>query len=326
MSMFQNAMTSFVTTANVPESERFDLWREAACNIFVNLDVFRNTEVPFFGEVATTRVNDVSFSLVRSCGQKVVRTPMHIRKTVEESVHVCLQLSGQCLVSQDGREARLESGDFACMDNSRPYSTLLNGNFEHLVLHIPREKWLRKIGNTEQVTARVVGGHSQLGTLVFNSLKQIVPAIDKVQPLTAHRLEEVSLALLKTAFGELNSQQPLHQDSGRVALIYRAKALIEENLHDPDFTPKKAASSLRISLRYLQNLFQEVNNTPSNWILERRLEKCYRDLLDPLLVDKRVSEIAFDCGFNDLSHFCHKFKAAFSISASEFRRKHLYGS
>ena len=41
------------------------------------------------------------------------------------------------IIAQDGREARLMPGDFACYDSTRPYTLNFDSSFEQLVLHMP---------------------------------------------------------------------------------------------------------------------------------------------------------------------------------------------
>jgi len=314
-------MAHSVTTAGIADAKRFEYWRESLCDTFIHLDFMPTSDRPFYGELVTSRLKEITFTHVRSGEYKVVRTPQQIRRSREAAVFINFQLSGNLLVSQDGRELKLEPGDLTCCDSTRPYSTVLAGDFEEIVVHVPRDLWIRNMGPTENLTARAVRGTTQVGTLAGNFLRQVSAVIDSADPITAHRLSEVSLALIATAFGEMVSRQETCQSSGRIALLYRAKMLIEENLHDSDLNPEKIARALKISERYLQRLFQEENSTVCNWVWERRLEKCRRELSDRLLAGKNVSQIAFDCGFSNFSHFSRRFKRAYGISASDFRRE-----
>jgi AraC-like DNA-binding protein len=58
------------------------------------------------------------------------------------------------------------------------------------------------------------------------------------------------------------------------------------------------------------------NSTPGKWLLSKRL-----DLAANLLKtsDSNVSQIAFECGFEDLSHFSRTFKDKFGTNPSEFK-------
>lgn len=318
-----NPLTTVITTADLPEAERFDFWREALSDTFIGGDYLPTSEQAFFGEFSTTPVREVTFSRMRARGYKYVRTPRWIRKDREETLYIPLVLSGSCLLMQDGRKAELGPGDFTCFDSTRPYSGTISDDWELLQLHLPRDTWIRKFGPTEQVTARTVRSNTYMGALFSNFLRQAMSGIGSITAATADHLAEPALAMVAAAFGNLISQQEPGQSSARMSLLYRAKALIEVNLHDPDLNPEKIARALGISERYLQDIFHEENSTVSNWIWDRRIEKSRQSLCDPLLANLSVSRIAFNCGFSDMTHFGRRFKATFSVTPSEFRRARL---
>lgn len=327
MDVRTKSLTTFVTTADKPELKRFAFWREAVCNTFLGLDCLSTSEQSFFGEIATTRIKDIGFSRSRilSRGLKYMRTPHWVRQDRATGVFISLVLKGTYSITQDGREAQLGPGDFTCLDGTRPYSGSVSDDYEQFILHMPRDAWVSRIGPTEQVTARTVRIKTEMGALASNFLRQVVPYIGTVDSVTADRLAELSLALVTTALGNLILQQEPCQSTARITLLYRAKTFIEQNLRDTDLNPEKVAQALRITERYLRYLFHEESSTVSDWIWNRRLKKSRQDLSDPLLVRKSVSQIAFDCGFSDLSHFGRRFKAAFSLTPSEFRRQQIAG-
>ena len=318
-------LTQCMSTARIPAAKQFAFWREAVCNDFLHIDCQRNSSLPFFGEVASTQVQRLTFSRIGVRDEvsplRYVRESSHIRRDTNEFVFLSLHLSGPCSISQDGRDANLKSGDIVCFDNSRPYSAIAAGA-EQLMLHIPRDLLVERVGQTNRITARAIPRSSPMAALVGNFLREVIPVIGRVTPATACRLVEVSLSLVTTAFAEWTAQAVVNHDSARISHLYRAKALIEKNLSDPDLSPEAVAKACRISVRYLYNIFNEENTTVSEWIWQRRLEKSRRELSDPLSGDRSISNIALDCGFNNFSHFSARFKEAFSMSPSEFRREH----
>lgn len=96
-------------------------------------------------------------------------------------------------------------------------------------------------------------------------------------------------------------------------------AYIDERLGDPELDPAGIAAANFISLRHLHGLFQEHGETVASWIRSRRLERCRRDLADPLLRHRTTTEIAFRWGFTDPSHFSRPFRTTFAMSPSECR-------
>jgi len=54
-------------------------------------------------------------------------------------------------------------------------------------------------------------------------------------------------------------------------------------------------------------------------VLEQRLQVCARALRDPQQRARRIADLAFAWGFNDLSHFNRAFKTRFGATPGEMR-------
>jgi AraC family transcriptional regulator, positive regulator of tynA and feaB len=91
-------------------------------------------------------------------------------------------------------------------------------------------------------------------------------------------------------------------------------------LHDPQLTPARVAGAMHMSPRYLHHLFEEEGETVSRYILRRRLEECARAMRDAAQLGRTVTEIAFQHGFNDASHFGRVFRERFGMSPRDYRR------
>ncbi len=95
-------------------------------------------------------------------------------------------------------------------------------------------------------------------------------------------------------------QQPEHFVEGRAALMRLAQR-----------TPAYVGRSFKAHL----------NTTPSAFINNLRLDHA-TDLL--LQTDHSPTQIAYDVGFNNLSHFYYLFKARWDCSPNEFRKRHQW--
>ena len=312
-------MKTVVSTSGIAERKRFLFWQDAVCDTFVDLDCKAYADRPFFGELATARCNDLHFSSVRADGQIVERTPARIRHAREEVMLISLQVRGAGLIAQDGREARLGPGDFACYDSTRPYTLTFTADFEQIVLHMPREAMIRRIGRTEAWTARRIEATSPVGSLVLPFVRQTASIVSDVTPTTASQLSETCLSLVTAALADHNGSQMDGGSAARTALIFRAKALIDSLLHDHTLNTEKIAGLVGISSRYLQDLFHAEQSTVSDWIWKRRLERSRRYLADPLHAGDSIAQIALSCGFADFGHFSRRYREAFGASPREDR-------
>jgi len=91
----------------------------------------------------------------------------------------------------------------------------------------------------------------------------------------------------------------------KVSQLKRALALIEENYSSP-LTLEQLSAAANMSPKYFCRFFQEMTrHTPIEYLNLYRIEHaCYQ----LITTDHSVTEIAFNCGFNDLSYFIKTFK------------------
>jgi AraC-like DNA-binding protein len=226
---------------------------------------------------------------------------------------------GSGVIAQDGREARLKPGDFACYDSTRPYTLTFTADFEQLVLHMPREAMVRRVGRTESWTARRIEAASPVASLVLPFVRQTASIVSDITPATASQLSETCLSLVTAALAEHSGGEADGGSAARTALIFRAKAIIDSLLHDHTLNTEKIAGLVGISPRYLQDLFHDEQSTVSEWIWKRRLERSRRYLADPLHSGDSIAQIALSCGFADFGHFSRRYKDAFGVSPREDR-------
>jgi len=81
-----------------------------------------------------------------------------------------------------------------------------------------------------------------------------------------------------------------------------------------------------MSVRHLHRLFAHRRCTVGDWIRERRLERCRRDLADPRFRERTITDIAFYWGFSESAHFSRSFKKQFGVSPRAFRSQPWAGS
>ena len=114
----------------------------------------------------------------------------------------------------------------------------------------------------------------------------------------------------------LSSSKPPISATVRVAMDY-----IEEHLSE-DVTVHDMANAANVSVRTLQNLFaKDVDQSPTNWVKNRRLERVRSDLADASAnSDVTVTNIATRWGFTHLGRFAVTYKNRFGESPSQTLR------
>ncbi|MDR3023539.1 AraC family transcriptional regulator [Chryseobacterium sp.] len=99
---------------------------------------------------------------------------------------------------------------------------------------------------------------------------------------------------------------------------YSFKQIIEANLFS-QLTIEQLAEQSNLSVSSFKREFAKLyEDTPANYIRNKKLEKATELLL---ISDERITDIAFDCGFNDLATFTKNFSDKFHISPSAYRQE-----
>lgn len=127
------------------------------------------------------------------------------------------------------------------------------------------------------------------------------------------KLKEIILLLSQT------------QNAGTIQLIlsqlfssttYTFKQIIEAHLFS-QVSVEELAKKSNLSVSSFKREFAKLyNDSPANYIKNKRLEKAAELLLVSTL---RISEIAFDCGFNDLANFTKSFHDKYQLTPSQYR-------
>ncbi|EMA8955980.1 helix-turn-helix domain-containing protein [Vibrio fluvialis] len=104
-------------------------------------------------------------------------------------------------------------------------------------------------------------------------------------------------------------------DSEDKQWLAKVDMLIAKHYADAEFSTSEAAKQLFVSERSLQRRFKTVTDkTFKEYLTEYRLERACQFLLE----GAKVSQVAFDCGFNDPSYFSQRFKHHFGLSPTQF--------
>ncbi len=311
-------VTTVMTTDEVAPEERFAYWREAICDVFVQLDAEPVDDAPFDGTIVSSAIGSVELSDVVADAQHVERSPRQISKAREDLCLVSLQTAGVGLISQDGRSVLLRPGDFALYDATRPYTLDFRASFGQLVYQFPRASLVERGVDLPHVTARSLRGKGA-GIVVADFLRSLGATGADVAPDAAPRIANHTLDLLATAIASAMDALP-EPDSLRAYRRRRVLTYISDHLTEHDLSITTIAEGLGISVRTVHKLFEGDDLTVGRRILAARLERCRRDLRDPLHRHPSITEIAMRNGFRDSAHFSRCFKRAYGTTPRDYRR------
>ncbi|MCY4155776.1 MAG: helix-turn-helix domain-containing protein [Gammaproteobacteria bacterium] len=308
------------STDEASEKDRLDYWIDLICDEFVQLDCSISEHKNFKGRLCGWDLDDVRVSEVSGEAQHVTRSKKQIAKAREREFLLSLQMDYTGILSQDGRVARLQPGDFVIYDSARPYFLHFDQPFRHVVLQIPYDSLAEHFLQPENITARTVSAQTAVGALASQFIQSVACRVDTLAPQERHVINQHLIELIVLAMSSTASLREADgQSIARTAMLERIKQYIETNIRHPQLSPGLVARHHRISERYQRMLFASTGTTISRFILDRRLELCREMLESPELSDYSISQVAFSNGFNDASGFSRKFKEHYDVTPKEYR-------
>lgn len=309
-----------VSTDNVEPSQRLAFWTDMVCNTYVQLDCDAAAgRSGIEGHIDADALATLQLSRVTATPQVVRRTAAKIARATEDYFLVSIQTQGEGTIVQDGRAARLAPGDFALYDSTRPYELHFEAPFQQYVLRLPGPTLRTTLRDTQSLTASTVSGQRGAGHLMIGMIQTLAADIGTLAPESAAAVAESVTQILIAGLAGLPAarQQPV----SHLTAYHREqiRACARARLRDPALSVASIAAQLQLSPSTLHRAWAGEACSIAEWIWSQRLDAARRDLCDPGLGARSVSDIAFSWGFNDAAHFSRAFRARFGCSARELR-------
>ena len=133
------------------------------------------------------------------------------------------------------------------------------------------------------------------------------------------KLKELILLLLQTNNSENIISLFSHLFTPRQASF---NDVIQTHLFSNLTVSELATLSSRSLSAFKRDFETQFNDTPANYIKNQKLQKA-TDLLSS--TDFSISEICYEVGFNDTSHFTKLFKQKYNSTPSEYRKSKVFG-
>lgn len=270
-----------------------------------------------FGRIDFYDIGSLQFGRMRANPMLIEFKQEAIKPDDRNLIRVLLQLSGRTVVRQRGRETLLSSGDWTLIDGSRPYSILNQERVEQRRMIIPVTELLGRSFDIESLTLQKFSTNDGNSQLLEGFLRTIFDTLSDYGEHVAADLSGTAIHLLRLA---------LIEQSGRAIQLERSelmrervKTYINRHLHDSRLSVDSLALAMNCSKRYLHKAFAENDETISQYILTQRLEKCFAELSNAQTKTYSIAQIAFEWGFNSLSHFGKVFAKRYGMTPSQRR-------
>ena len=121
------------STFGLDQRRKLAHWNDYATDSFNPLVSDPADVRTFNGSISRTAVGDITVADVYSDAQVVRHSRAHVARTRHSNFFLQLQLEGESINRQNGREACLKAGDFALCDSTREYEIVFPGANRMLV-------------------------------------------------------------------------------------------------------------------------------------------------------------------------------------------------
>ncbi len=270
---------------------------------------------PFEGSIATRAVGRFLCSRISQTAGSSFRSTCEIERGDPAEYMVLLQLSGRSRVEQSGRTAQMVPGAVTVIDSSCPSRCTFEGKNVQLAFHMPKQALheLTLHWNPDLASLAPQSSSALVGALMSSAF-EVVRSTDRAR---ADIVARTIVSLLNGGLTEKTDLRLETQASG--SLLGAIQGFVIGHLSEGTLSPKSIARFHGISERKVHRLFKASGLSVSQWIKQRRLDRCAAQLRDPAMVDQSITEIAFRWGFNDAAHFSRAFRAEFSQTPRDFR-------
>jgi AraC-like DNA-binding protein len=238
----------------------------------------------------------------------------------DDSFSLIFSLTGNTEVTHCGRELRLGRGDATVLHVCKTGTVGSREEFGYLnVLMSPSEIEARGALLDCAVMKRLPRQSEGMQLLrgYIRSLETIGPAIstDVREIVRGHVIDlAVLAATARRAIGESSASAVV------AARLTAALEHIAAHFQDAGLSLETVARSQGISPRYLQRLMESSGMSFTARVNELRLQRAFSLLTKAHESKARISDIALEVGFSDVSHFNRLFRAQFGDTPSGIRR------
>lgn len=312
----------FWTTEGLPTKEQFTFWREVLCEAFITLDPRRQRETAspgFAGSVSANLISEVNVTSLQHEAHLIVRGPAEIRKRPLEYYFVNMQIDGEVLAVQRDRSVLIGANEFYVVDSTEPYDLDYRGAPKTYSFRIPKKMLDPLIGDPSVLMTKRVSRETPMGCLAVDYLQSVVKQSDAIPRAAGKSVASMIAEMVALSLG---CQHAVLKDvadlrvSARTALLNSILRFVDANLSNSDLSVEAACSRFGISPRYLHRMFEETGTSFGEYVRKERLKLCAGKLTRS---GGSIAQIAFSCGFGDISHFNHCFRKQYGVSPREYR-------
>jgi len=283
----------------------------------LRLDVESLSDEPLYVEATLLRMPGLAMVVGRRSGTVYRRRREFID---HDGVSITWHSSSSCHAQQLGRTLDACGGQAIVLTAGEPGLLRVPRLDDYFHLSVPRSCLSPLIADLDDAYCRPIPADNpalQLLTRYIGILQETgnfaVPELRRQAVVHIHDLIALAIGATRDAAEIAKSR------GARAARLRAIKQDIATRLDQPGLSVATIAARHRVQPRWLQRLFESDGTTFTEYVLAQRLVRAHRLLTDPLQANQKVSTIALDIGFGDLSYFNRAFRRRYGMTPSDLR-------
>lgn len=309
------------STQDFSPGERVNAFQEVYASV-ANIDVEPYQQHPPFVEMIGKLLPNVGVYETIISPHSSWRTRAHVAAEKSESLALIVPIDNTATVIPENEEPlRCLPGEAVLVSSDSIHQALNTQAMSIAVIVLPtkliaarvsdlNKHWMKKFSSKNTPELPLLVGYTRMLMQMKDDLSP------ELATLAATQIHDLFVLLC----GAKQEEAAIASNRGlRTARLRAVKQDITAHITDCELSISQVALRQGISPQYIRALFHSEETTFADYVTGLRLEQIYRFLCNPLHLDRSISTLALDMGFNNISWFNRIFKQRFGLTPTEVR-------
>jgi len=243
-------------TRTMAADKRRQAWRDAICEIYLQVDCLTDSSSDYVGMVREARYGEVTVTDAVISPQTIRRRSQHIGHFGKDCYYVGIEHIGAVDIRQSGASFVLRPGKGSLYYANDPYELHCNTKSRQFWIELPRAAFDRRFDTGRPPLLKHFDLTRGLGRIAAEFCATLAMESANVDETSRAKLGEQFMDVIALALNSEPDRQSADEQSVQSARLRSVKAYIEANLGDPNLSLAMIAKENGISLRYLHHLFR----------------------------------------------------------------------
>ena len=281
-----------------------------------------NPDRPLQARIEVLPVGALMHASITGSINRLARTRSGILADGSDAVLLVLNTGAEpSRFMQHGREVVVGVG------SSTLYTDGLVGDFDSpglanstcsFSIRMSRKSLAAVIPHPEDLAARPIDTNLEPLRMLNSYARTVMESGGFSDPTTSNSISNHMIDLVGLALAPGGKADDMARRGGlRAGRLHTLLGEIRAGYRNPAFSIQQIATTHRVTARYLQELLQETGIGFTERVLELRLLHSSELLARADMTHRKVSDIAYSSGFNDLSYFHRCFRRRFGMTPAD---------